>query len=87
MRVRHGHRGLQRVDFRGTSLISNQPLLGRYSGPVPRALRWSVAPSAHVLCVLLRRHPALEATQGQMDGLCSQLPYKCHLEEVASVGE
>ena len=30
---------------------------------------------------------ALEATQGQMDGLFSQLPYKCHLEEVASVGD
>ena len=29
----------------------------------------------------------LEATQGQIDGLCSQLPYKCHLEEVASVGD
>ena len=28
----------------------------------------------------------LEATQGQMDGFFSQLPYKCHLEEVASVG-
>ena len=27
----------------------------------------------------------LEATQGQMDGLLSQLPYKSHLEEVASV--
>ena len=25
---------------------------------------------------------ALEATHGQMDGLWSQLPYKCHLEEV-----
>jgi len=33
-----------------------------------------------------RRNAALEATQGQLDGLCSQLPYKCHLEEVASVG-
>ena len=31
--------------------------------------------------------PALEATQGQMDGFFSQLPYKCHLEEVASVGD
>jgi len=31
--------------------------------------------------------PALEATQGQMDGFLSQLPYKCHLEEVASVGD
>ena len=30
--------------------------------------------------------PALEATQGQMDGFFSQLPYKCYLEEVASVG-
>ena len=29
----------------------------------------------------------LEATQGQMDGVFSQLPYKCHLEEVASVGD
>jgi hypothetical protein len=24
---------------------------------------------------------ALEATQGQIDGVFSQLPYKCHLEE------
>ena len=31
--------------------------------------------------------PALEATQGQMDGFFSQLPYKCHLEEVACVGD
>ena len=30
---------------------------------------------------------ALEATQGQMDGFFSQLSYKCHLEEVASVGD
>ena len=30
---------------------------------------------------------ALEASQWQMDGLCSQFPYKCHLEEVASVGD
>ena len=29
----------------------------------------------------------LEATQGQMGGFFSQLPYKCHLEEVASVGD
>ena len=31
--------------------------------------------------------PALEATQGQMDGSFSELPYKCHLEKVASVGD
>jgi len=31
--------------------------------------------------------PALEATQGHMDGFFSQLPYKCHLKEVASVGD
>jgi len=30
---------------------------------------------------------AMEATQGQIDGFFSQLPYKCHLEEVASVGD
>jgi len=30
-------------------------------------------------------HTALEATQGQMDGFFSQLPYRCYLEEVASV--
>ena len=29
----------------------------------------------------------LEATQGQMDGFFGQLPYKCRLEEVASVGD
>jgi len=33
------------------------------------------------------REAALEATQGQMDGFFSQLPYKCYLEEVASVGD
>jgi hypothetical protein len=32
-------------------------------------------------------HTALEATLGQMDGFFSQLPYKCLLEEVASVGD
>ena len=30
---------------------------------------------------------ALETTQGQMDGLFSQLPCNCHLEEVAFVGD
>ena len=30
---------------------------------------------------------ALKATQGQMDGFFGQLPFKCHLEEVASVGD
>ena len=30
---------------------------------------------------------ALEATQGQNDSSFSQLPYKCYLEEVASVGD
>jgi hypothetical protein len=29
----------------------------------------------------------LEATQGEIDGSFSQLPYKCYLEEVASVGD
>ena len=30
---------------------------------------------------------ALEATQGQIDSFFSQLPYKCYLKEVASVGD
>ena len=34
-----------------------------------------------------RGRTALETTQGQMDGFLSQLPYKRHLEEVASVGD
>ena len=29
----------------------------------------------------------LEATQGQSDGFFGQLPYKCHLEEVAFLGD
>jgi len=31
--------------------------------------------------------PALKATQGQMDGFFSSLPYKCHQNRVASVGD
>jgi len=42
--------------------------------------------------VLLRvttgfRNSALEATQGQNDSLFSQIPYKCDIEELASVGD
>ena len=33
------------------------------------------------------QHAALEATQGQMDGFFSQLPYTHQLEQVASVGD
>ena len=35
----------------------------------------------------LRCPSSLETTQGQMDGFFGQLPYKCYLEEVASVGD
>ena len=31
--------------------------------------------------------PSLEAAQGQMNDFFSQLPYSCHPEEVASVGD
>ena len=31
--------------------------------------------------------PALDATQVQMNGCFGQLPYKCHLEEVAPAGD
>ena len=37
----------------------------------------------HLLC----RQAAPEATQGKMHSFSSQLPYKCHLEDVASVGD
>ena len=30
---------------------------------------------------------ALEAAQGQNDSFFSQLPYKCYLKEIASVGD
>jgi len=30
---------------------------------------------------------ALDATQGQIDSFVSQLPYKCHQNRVASVGD
>ena len=32
-------------------------------------------------------YSALEATKGSNDSCSSQLPYKCYLEEVASVGD
>ena len=35
----------------------------------------------------MRALASLEATQGQIDGDLSQLPYKCHQNRVASVGE
>ena len=35
----------------------------------------------------LARGSALEATQGQTDGFFGKPPYKCHLAEVASVGD
>ena len=38
-------------------------------------------------CTPPRLNTALEATQGQMDGFFSQLPYKCHQNRVASVGD
>ena len=52
--------------------------------PNPMAVPLS---SAKLTDRVLRCLPALEATQGQMDGFCSQLPYTCYLEEVASVGD
>ena len=32
-------------------------------------------------------HAVLEETQGQIDGFLSQLPIKCYLSEVKSVGD
>ena len=38
-------------------------------------------------CSLFKIHPTLETTQGQLDGLFGQLPFKIYLLEVASVGD
>ena len=35
----------------------------------------------------IRHISTLETTQGQIDGFCSQLPFKCYLPEVAFVGD
>ena len=45
------------------------------------------AEQARMRNIRSRKGAALEATQGQIDGFFSQLPNKCHLEEVASVGD
>ena len=41
----------------------------------------------HGWSVLAPGHFTLEMTQGQMDGFISQLPFKCYLPQVASVGD
>ena len=51
------------------------------------SLQEKVRTQGHVLAKDNRGQSALEATQGQMDGFSSQLPYRCHLEEMASVGD
>ena len=40
-----------------------------------------------LLCIRDDCYSTLEVTQGQNDSFVSQLPYKCYLEEVASVGD
>jgi len=54
--------------------FSNHSLVGMESVRRIRFLR--------PLCVA-----TLEATQGQIDGFFRQLPYKCHQNRVASVGD
>ena len=36
---------------------------------------------------VLKVSSTLETTQGQIDGFFNQLPFKCYLPEVASVGD
>ena len=54
------------------------PIYGGYTRyrPSPPSVRAARAPT-----------PPLEATEGQIDGFFSQLPYKCHPHRVASVGD
>ena len=51
--------------------------------------RWCCHPGRlpSVDCTRASALAAREATQGQNDSFFSQLPYKCYLEEVASVGD
>jgi len=58
---------------------------------LPRPLRIPAASACQVRLMMLLHSEDdllthLDATEGQMDGFFSQLPYKCYLEEVASVG-
>jgi hypothetical protein len=41
----------------------------------------------HDALQIWRERTTLETTQGPKDGLFSLLPFKCHLPEVASVGD
>ena len=54
------------------------------AGLKEKAHEWVRAP-ALFCCIFVSA--ALEATKRQMDGFFSQLPYKCYLDEVASVGD
>ena len=58
---------------------------GRAGLPSTQILYWSI-----VQCgswYTFETSSALKATQGQIDGFLSQLPYKCHQNRVASVGD
>ena len=72
--------------------MSGEPLYGeaREVGATPHLVHLTTfshfkpAGSGQTLIVTVS---ALEATQGQRDGLLIQLPFTCHLDEVASVGD
>jgi hypothetical protein len=56
---------------------------GRGQGRLPRGC----AASAHTPELVIFLSPTLDATIGQIDAFLGQLPYKCHLNRVASVGD
>jgi len=64
------------------SYVSNEPSLAEFE-----YIKLCPSPDGDVEEDQVSSCPALEATQGQMDGLFGQLPFKYHLEEVASVGD
>jgi len=67
----------------GLFLMSEVPL---YCRLCTRRLL-SQGPTSMVQDIILWFRTTLETTQKQMDGVFSQLPYKCYLEEEASVGD
>ena len=62
-------------------IVNKELSLSLYRAEKQRLANEPLSPTAYP------ESAALEATQGQMDDFFGQLPYKCHPEEVASVGD
>ena len=70
-------------------ILSGVKAQGRTYTPasVRRAIENTASQVEQIEPWALGTKPTLEATQGQIDGFFGQLPYKCHQNRVASVGD